>query len=145
VERAGEHGVDAGTAVGEQGLDPLLDGQELVPAEQTAADPGLVGDDDDRDGERVGPGEYLRRALDQADVPGPAEMPDFFDDGAVAIEEQRRAWRPSGRELGATDPDAVVAVDALPRRSRAQRTNLRNSGFRFSLKACTPSCDSAVP
>ena len=66
----------------------MLDRGEVVPAEETAADARLVGDDDDGNTAGVGPGDDVRNAVGEADVLDLVEMARFLDDDAVTIEEE---------------------------------------------------------
>jgi hypothetical protein len=106
---ASEDCVDKGASERQVPKDSLLHCREVRPAEQTAPDAGLVGDNDDGYACTIGGANYLRRPCDQAHFFRTPKMPRLLDDYTVPVKEQRWTARSTTVPAQHFRPDAVAA------------------------------------
>src|SRR5690606_909331 len=111
--RAVVGGVDPGALECQQPVES--GGNAVVPGfvEVTSSDTGLVGDHDDRKPDVVEAPDRRCGSGEESNVDGVGEVVSILDDRPVAVEENRRASRPSQRSAGG-DVKAGVHVDRLP-------------------------------
>lgn len=84
---AGVDGVEPGALVGQRRDNRLLDAPKFLPAIIAVADTSLVRYHDDRDHPPISGRDYFRCTFNHDNVFGVAQIPSFFDNGPVAIEE----------------------------------------------------------
>ena len=86
--RAGQDRIGDRAAGGEPLQQALLHLGELLPVEQAAADPRLIGNNNHGDARLVGQGDDRSRAVDQPEFVDPAQVAVVLNDHSVAIEEE---------------------------------------------------------